>query len=264
MLKGLYTAYTGMIQEQQRMDTLTNNLANSDTVGFKKEGLTSQSFDSVFVDKIKDGSEAYHYGRRIGTANPGVKIGESYVDWSEGAFEVTDNEVDFAIGGKGFFTIEFTNKAGETKTMYTRDGNFQVTTDGYLVTTDGDYVLGKGAGGQGQRIKLDPTQNFRVDTEGYIYQNDQVVGQMQLTDFADYNYLEHYGENYYYPVEGAELQDATGAKIFQGYLESSNVGIVSEMVEMISVSRQYEANQKIIQTYDRSLEIAVTQLGRLS
>ena len=87
-----------MIQEQQRMDTLTNNLANSDTVGFKKEGLTSQSFDSVFVDKIKDGSESYHYGRRIGTANPGVKIGESYVDWSEGAFEVTDNEVDFAIG----------------------------------------------------------------------------------------------------------------------------------------------------------------------
>ena len=148
--------------------------------------------------------------------------------------------------------------------MYTRDGNFQVTTDGYLVTTDGDYVLGKGANGQGERIKLDPTQNFRVDTQGYIFQNDQLVGQMQVTDFADYNYLEHYGENYYYPIDGAELQDATGAKIFQGYLESSNVGIVSEMVEMISVSRQYEANQKIIQTYDRSLEVAVTQLGRLS
>ena len=263
-----------MIQEQQRMDTLTNNLANSDTVGFKKEGLTSQSFDSVFVDKIKDGSEAYHYGRRIGTANPGVKIGESYVDWSEGAFEVTDNEVDFAIGGKGFFSIEFTNKAGETRTMYTRDGNFQVTTDGYLVTTDGDYVLGKGANGQGERIKLDPTQNkpivvdmtkdFVVDQEGYIIQDGKNVAKLQVTDFADYNYLEHYGENYYYPIDGAELQDATGAKIFQGYLESSNVGIVSEMVEMISVSRQYEANQKIIQTYDRSLEVAVTQLGRLS
>ena len=75
MLKGLYTAYTGMIQEQQRMDTLTNNLANSDTTGFKKEGLTSQSIDTVLVDKIKDGSESYYYGRRIGPANPGVKIG---------------------------------------------------------------------------------------------------------------------------------------------------------------------------------------------
>ena len=74
MLKGLYTAYTGMIQEQQRMDTLTNNLANSDTAGFKKEGLTSQSFDAVLVDKIKDDSDPYYY-RRIGKANPGVKIG---------------------------------------------------------------------------------------------------------------------------------------------------------------------------------------------
>lgn len=259
MLKGLYTAYTGMINEQNRMDVLSNNLANADTIGFKKEGATSQSFDALLVDKIKDDSEYIRQARRIGKINPGVKVGEGYTDYSQGAFQVTSNTFDFAIGGKGFFTIEFTNKAGETSTLYTRDGNFDVTNDGYLVTTDGDYVLGKG----GQRIKLDPTKDVVVDEAGAIFQNEKQVAQLQITDFEDYNYLEHYGENYYTPVEGATLTDATDCSINQGYLEVSNVSIVSEMVQMISVSRQYEANQKIIQTYDSSLEIAVNQLGKV-
>ena len=168
MLKGLYVAYTGMVQEQKRMDNLANNLANADTTGFKKEGLTSQTFETVLVDKIKDDSVGHPFANRIGSANPGVKIGESYVDWSEGSFQVTDVPMDLAIGGKGFFTVEFTNKAGETSTFYTRDGNFQLTKDGYLITTDGDYVLGRGRGGATQRIKLDPLTEVKVDQEGYI------------------------------------------------------------------------------------------------
>ena len=261
MLKGLYVAYTGMLQEQKRMDNLANNLANADTTGFKKEGLTSQTFETVLVDKIKDDSEGYRYAERIGKANPGVKIGESYVDWSEGSFQVTDIPMDFAIGGKGFFTVEFTNKNQESATLYTRDGNFQLTTDGYLVTTDGDYVLGKD-GNANKRIKLDPIQAVTVDQEGYIFQDGKRVAQLAITDFDDYNYLEHYGENYYYPVDGATQRAATG-KVFQGYLETSNVSVVKEMVDMIAISRQYEANQKVIQTYDTSLGTA-TQLGKLN
>ena len=260
MLKGLYTAYTGMIQEQQRMDTLANNLANADTAGFKKEGLTSQSFDTVLVDKIKDGSDPYQYARRIGPANPGVKIGESYTDFTQGSLQVTDVAMDFAIGGKGFFTIDYTNKGGEGSTFYTRDGNFQLTEDGYLVTTDGDFVLGKKGNGT-ERIKLDPMKDVVVDKQGYIFQDGRQVAQLKITDFEDYNYLEHYGENFYYPVDGAKETDADG-QIIQGYLETSNVQVVSEMVQMIAVSRQYEANQKVIQTYDTSLQTA-TQLGRI-
>ncbi len=260
MLKGLYTAYTGMIQEQQRMDTLANNLANADTAGFKKEGLTSQSFDTVLVDKIKDGSDPYQYARRIGPANPGVKIGESYTDFTQGSLQVTDVAMDFAIGGKGFFTIDYTNKGGEGSTFYTRDGNFQLTEEGYLVTTDGDFVLGKKGNGT-ERIKLDPMKDVVVDKQGYIFQDGKQVAQFMITDFEDYNYLEHYGENFYYPVDGAKETNADG-QIFQGYLETSNVQVVSEMVQMIAVSRQYEANQKVIQTYDTSLQTA-TQLGRI-
>ena len=260
MLKGLYTAYTGMIQEQQRMDTLANNLANADTAGFKKEGLTSQSFDTVLVDKIRDDSDPYRSARRIGPANPGVKIGESYTDFSQGSLQVTDVSMDFALGGPGFFTVDYTNKGGENSTFYTRDGNFQLTQDGYLVTTDGDFVLGKKGSGT-ERIKLDPTKEVVADKQGYLYQDGKKVAQFMITDFEDYNYLEHYGENFYYPVDGAKEKEATG-QILQGYLETSNVQVVSEMVQMISVSRQYEANQKVIQTYDTSLQTA-TGLGRL-
>ena len=263
MLKGLYTAYTGMINEQNRMDVLTNNLANADTIGFKKEGATSQSFDAVLVDKIKDDSEYVRLARRIGRANPGVKIGEGYTDYSQGSFMVTDSALDFALGGKGFFTVEFANRSGDTTTMYTRDGNLSVTTDGDLVTTDGDYVLGVSDRGEPIHIKLDPNADILVDEMGNIYQHDRKVAQLKLTDFADYNYLEHYGESYYVPVEGAEPIDPVDCKVSQGYLETSNVSIVSEMVEMISVQRQYESNQKVIQTLDSSLQIAVNDLGKV-
>lgn len=263
MLKGLYTAYTGMINEQNRMDVLTNNLANVDTIGFKKEGATSQSFNSVFIDKIRDDSECTDLPRRIGQANPGVKIGEGYTDYSQGPLQVTDNDYDLALGSEGFFTIEFTNKAGETSTMYTRDGNFQVTREGYLVTTDGDYVLGMAENNTTQRIQLNPDLPMTVDEQGRIFQDDRMVARLKITDFADYNYLRHYGESYYTPVEGAEPGDATDCLILQGYLETSNVSVVSEMVNMITVSRQYEANQKVIQTYDSSLDHAVNEIGKI-
>ena len=112
MVKGLYTAYTGMINEQHRMDTLTNNLANSATVGFKKEGATSQAFRDVLAYKIKDTSETPNLARRIGSMNMGVKIGENYTDYGEGPLKETGNTYDLAITGPGFFAIEFTNKAG--------------------------------------------------------------------------------------------------------------------------------------------------------
>lgn len=257
MVKGLYTAYTGMINEQHRMDVLTNNLANSTTIGYKKEGSTSQSFDSVLAYKVKDASEAPNIPRRIGINNPGVKIGENYTDYSQGSYKITDNTYDLALSGEGFFTIEFTNKAGETSTMYTRDGSFSVNEEGYLVTKDGDYVMGKNG-----RINLSPLMESSIDSTGVIYQNGAVVDTLQITDFEDYNYLEKYGENLYRAVEGATFTNSN-AKVNSGYLEMSNVSVVTEMVDLIAITRQYEANQKIIQAYDNTLEIAASQLGKL-
>lgn len=259
MLKGLYTAYSGMINEQHRMDTMTNNLANVNTVGFKKEGATSRSFEDILTVKIKDASMgSTRIPQPLGYDNPGVKIGENYTDYTQGSFRITDNTYDLALAGDGFFVIEFTNKAGETSTMYTRNGQFTLTREGYLTTEDGDYVLDT----QNRRIQLNTLLDSRIMDDGTIYQNGAAVARIQVTDFEDYNYLEKYAETYYRPVEGARTI-TSDAQIKEGYLEMANVNIVSEMVNLIAISRQYESNQKVIQTYDDSLEIAVTQLGRV-
>ncbi|MBO7357000.1 MAG: flagellar basal-body rod protein FlgF [Lachnospiraceae bacterium] len=257
MVKGLYTAYTGMINEQHRMDTLSNNLANSTTVGFKKEGSTSQAFSDVLAYRLKDPTIGANIPKRMGVNTPGVKIGENYTDYSQGSFKITDNSYDLALSGDGFFTIEFTNKAGETSTKFTRDGSFTLTEEGWLVTKDGNFVMGDNG-----RIQIDPLKETKIDTTGTIYQDDVAVAKLRIVDFEDYNYLEKYGENLLQPVEGATYQNPN-IKVYQGYLEMSNVQIVTEMVDLIAITRQYEANQKIIQSYDKTLDIAANQLGRV-
>ncbi len=258
MIKGLYTAYTGMLNEQHRMDVLSNNMANVTTVGFKKEGSTSQTFDDVLAVKIKDSTVGYNLVTREGVMHPGVKIGENYVDWTEGSFRVTGNTYDLAIGGEGFFAIEYTNKNGDTSTMYTRNGQFTLNEAGYLVNWEGDYVLDSNS----QRIHLDTAKESTIDKLGNIFQDGQQVATIQLTDFENYDYLQRLGENYYYAIEGAEEIPAAG-KMYSGYLEMANVKVVQEMVNLISISRQYESNQKIIQTLDNTMDVAVNQLGKV-
>ena len=113
MVKGLYTAWTGMINEQNRLDILSNNLANADTNGYKKEGATSQTFADEMAIKIKDTSN-YSMPRRLGGMSMGVHIGETYTDYSQGNYKVTDGSTDFALDGNGFFAIEYTDKVGNT------------------------------------------------------------------------------------------------------------------------------------------------------
>ena len=171
-----------------------------------------------------------------------------------------------AIDGDGFFAISYTNKAGETSVKYTRDGAFTVNQQGYLVTKDGDFVLNQAAAqagnpGQAGYIQLNPNLPVVVDENGNYFQNDVLMGQIGVVDFADYNFLAKYGENMYDLVEGGQVQQSN-AQISQGTLEMSNVNVVSEMVEMINVTRAYEANQKIIQTIDSTLEKAVNSIGK--
>ena len=160
--------------------------------------------------------------------------------------------------GNGFFAIEFTNKAGETSTKYTRAGQFALNKDGYLVTQDGDYVLDT----QSRRIQLNTLIDASIKTDGTIEQNGRNVAKIQIADFENYDYLKKYGETYYEPLEGARMI-AADATVQSGYLEMANVQIVSEMVNLISITRAYESNQKIVQTYDDTLDVAVNQLGRI-
>ena len=141
---------------------------------------------------------------------------------------------------------------------YTRDGNFTLTQDGRLVTRDGDPVLDE----NGSPIEIDPLLTTEINASGQIIQDGRVVATIQVTDFEDYNYLERYGENYFQPIEGAHEKEAA-AQVYSGHLETSNISIVTEMVNMITVSRAYESNQKMITTIDGTLEIAANQIGKI-
>ena len=248
MLRGLYTGWTGMVNEQKRLDVISNNLANADTLGYKQESVSSQSFDKLLTIKIRDGSQAYH-NQAIGTMSLGVKVGEVYTDYSQGSIRGTSSPLDLAT----------TNAKGETVTRYTRDGSFQLTKDGYLVDSQGNRVQGSGGD-----IQIDPNaKDITIDNSGRITVDGEVKDTLKIVDFEDYDYILKTGDNLYRVVDGA-TETTSNASVLQGYTEQSNVNVVSEMVDMITVTRAYEANQKMIRSQDSMLEKAVNQVGRLS
>ena len=266
MLKGLYTAHTGMVNEMKRLDILANNLANADTTAYKKEGTTSRTFADEMSLRIKD-SSYMGIPKKLGDITYGVHLGQVYTDYSTGNFKVTDNTTDFAIEGNGFFAVAFTDKEGNTSVKYTRDGAFTVIKEGYLVTKDGDYVLNatgamNGDPGQNNYIRLDPNAAITVNKLGYVMQNNQIVGTIGMVDVDNYDYLEKYGENLYNLLPGG-TRIATDANIEQGTLETSNVNVVNEMVNMITIQRAYEAGQKVITSIDGTLDRAVNNVGKV-
>lgn len=257
MVRGLYTAYTGMINQQKRLDTVTNNLANASTTGFKREGLTSKSFDQMLTVKLNDLSVPY-LNEGIGKMSLGVKIGENYTDYSQGSLKETGNTYDLALAGNGFFTISYTDKKGNTSEKYTRDGEFTMDSEGYLRTLEGDYVQGEG----GYIMIPVETSEVSIRDNGDIYADGEYVDSLRIVDFEDYNNIEKFGENLYNVVDGATETESTAA-VKQGYLEMSNINVVKEMVEMITISRAYESNQKLIQTEDDMLDKSVNQIGKV-
>ena len=266
MVKGLYAAYTGMVEEQRRLDVLSNNLANSDTVGFKKEGTVNQAFRKQLALRIKD-SGNYMTAKGVGDIRLGDKVAEVYTNYDQGSFKITDVPSDIAISGKGFFAISHTNKAGERSIKYTRDGNFTVDVNGYLRTGTGDYVLNRygatnSSNTEGNFVKVNPLKPYSIGQDGSIIQNNTVVGNVGLVDFNNYDYITKFGDNLYEVKEGVGIIPAT-ATLEQGVLETSNVNVIDEMVNMITIQRAYEAGQKMIQTEDMTLEQAATNVGKV-
>jgi flagellar basal-body rod protein FlgG len=257
MVRGLYTAYTGMANEQKRLDIVANNVANAATVGYKEENVTNQSFDNLLTIKIRDESEAWN-NHAIGTMSLGVKLGESYTDYTQGSLRQTSNTYDLALEGSGFFTLSVMDKAGNVSTKYTRNGSFTMAKDGHIVDKDGNYLMGEG----GEIVVPTEASNVVVDKTGGIYADGAYVDTVKVTDFEDYNYLTKSGDTMYQALDGAVEKDAT-ASVQQGYTEQSNVNVVSEMVNMINVTRAYEANQKVIKTVDQTLDLAVNSVGKV-
>ncbi|MFP4198003.1 MAG: flagellar basal-body rod protein FlgF [Halanaerobium sp.] len=249
MIRGLYTAASSMDVLEKKTNIRSNNLANVNTNGFKKsEGIT-RSFPEMLLSRIEAGKA----DQEIGELSTGAFMEQSFKDMSQGDFKRTDNALDFAVEGEGFFVIE--TEAGE---RYSRDGNFTINADSELVTQNGNPVLDT----EGERIQLIPDQDFSVGADGQITFNNGLQGaQIDLVNFDDQGDLMQEGDNLYAAQEGAEPA-ASEAGIAQGYLEGSNVKIVDEMSKMIKTTRHYESNQKVISGIDETLNKVINEVGQ--
>jgi len=256
-----------MLEEQRRMDVMTNNLANSNTVGYKKEGTTNAAFARQLALRIRDSGD-FNFARGLGDIQQGDKIGETYTDWSQGSFKVTDEKSNLAIGGDGLFAIAYTDKQGNTSVKYTRDGEFTVDNQGYFRTGNGDYLLDMNGATSGQiseanYVRVDPLQTYTVDELGNIWQNNTIVDNVGVVDVNNTDYLSKYGENLYNLENGGTVRRGQNFRIEQGALETSNVNVVDEMVQMITIQRAYEAGQKVVQAEDETMDQAAGQVGKI-
>lgn len=256
MIRGLYTSGWSMLALQKKMDIVTNNMANASTSGYKKDILVLESFPALLTKIIKDYGGTPGTSRNIGTMELGNDVGEVFTNYSQGQITRTNNNLDMAIidSNNAFFTVSMTDADGNVKEYYTRDGSFTKGSDGSLLTSDGYSVLGRDG-----PIKLG-SGDFIVGSDGTILQNGETVDQLRMTEFADTTQLKKYGDNLVTADADADTRQFTGI-IEQGSTELSNVNIIKEMVDMITVTRAYEANQKVLQAQDGTLEKAVNEVG---
>ncbi|MCI1209534.1 MAG: flagellar basal-body rod protein FlgF [Treponema sp.] len=251
MVRGWYTGASGMNAQQNRLDAIANNLANVDTAAYKRDVTVSKSFPELLLRRTEaDGVYKTPFGSAdaapiIGKIGLGVETNENYTDFEQGSFRATENKSDMALNGNGFFAVQTPDGV-----RYTRNGNFLVGREGVLETKDGFPVLGENG-----PIKPGET-GFVVNEDGKIYTSDtmQLLDRIKIVRFDNERYLKKQGNSLYAendisgPAHIAEGDERP--KVLQSYMETSNVNVVNEMVQMIEVNRAYEANQKTIQSED--------------
>lgn len=255
MFRGLYTAYTGMRVQQDVMNVVSNNLANVDTAGFKRDKLGIRSFKEVLA--VKQNDTNLISPNRIGKMNMGVTSSVAFTNFDQGPLKNTERKTDIALEGKGMFVVGKRMEDGSFKEYYTRDGGLSVNQLGQLMTKSGEYILGENG------VITVENGKFTISQTGDVYNDrNELVDKMRLTSFKDFSELRKVGNNLYVPTENAE-QDSFSGVVVQGFLESSNVNTVQEMVEMISVMRAYESNQKVLMTFDSAMEKVANEVGRV-
>jgi flagellar basal-body rod protein FlgG len=231
-----------MLAAQIRQDVIANNLANATNPGFKGDVAVAHAFDDMLLDQVRTGA-------RIGPLSTGTRITEVVTDASQGSLRSTRNPLDVAIGGPGWLNVQ--TAAG---VAYTRNGALTVDGQGRMVTAQGDPVLGTDGGplvvGSGE---------VAIDRQGRVSSSGRPVGQIALTALVPES-LRKQGGN---AVTGTVDPGVAPGTIAQGYLESSNVNAVRQMVDLITNMRTYEANQKVIRALDDTLGGAANQVGKV-
>lgn len=257
MIRGLYTAVSGLITQEAKQQVITNNMANANTTGYKSDNLAVKKFNDVLIQNYDKVSGSRNVRNIIGTLSNGSKIDETLTDFTQGLLQKTDNDTDFALEGKGFFAVRRTEANGAENFYYTRDGQFRVNNQGYLVNSSGDNVLGLDSNSGRPEPIFIGNKKMVVDGNNDVYVGDELRYKFNIVDFDNYKSLQKSGDNLY---QGDNPRQATAA-VKQNSLEKSNVNIINEMVNMMTVMRTFESNQKVIQSMDETLSKVVNEVG---
>ncbi len=259
MMRALWTASTGMQAQQLNVDTISNNMANVNSVSYKKSRV---EFKDLLYETIERGMVKDGQGKPVNLqVGHGVMPAASVKFFTTGNLAATSNPYDLAIDGPGFFKV----LGPEGQEYYTKDGSFKISADGEnfnLVTSDGYYIQGENGNIElGSEVK-----DVTIDSRGLITVKredgtTEELGSLSIATFVNPAGLESIGKNLYIATEASgeafdTQNDGTGGNILQGYLEYSNVQIVEEMVNLIQAQRAYEMNSKSIQTADEMLGMA--------
>lgn len=259
MMRALWTASTGMLAQQLNVDNISNNIANVNSVAYKKSRM---EFKDLLYETMEKGIVKDGQGKPINLqVGHGVMPAASLKFFTTGNLEYTGNPYDLAINGSGFFKV----LGPEGQEYYTKDGSFKISPDGEnynLVTSEGYFVQGDNGNIElGSEVK-----DVTINSNGLITvkREDGTVeelGNLSISTFVNPAGLESVGKNLYIVTDASgeaydTQNDGTGGEILQGYLEYSNVQIVEEMVKLIQAQRAYELNSKSIQTADDMLQMA--------
>jgi flagellar basal-body rod protein FlgG len=260
MLRSLWIAKTGMEGQQNKLDTISNNLANVGTNGFKRGGVV---FEDLMYQNLRPAGSATSEQTQLPTGlqvGLGVRTAASTRNFSQGALQNTGNNLDLAIAGQGFFQIQLPDGS----TGYTRDGSFQLDAGGQMVTSAG-YVLQPGITVPANATSVTIATNGTVQATLPGQVQPQALGQIQLASFINPAGLESRGGNLFAETASSGTANAAApgnngmGTLKNGFLEGSNVNVVEELVSMIATQRAYELNSKAIQTSDQMLQ----KLGQL-
>jgi len=235
-------AASGMRARMESLDMLANNLANSETGGYK----TDREFYDLYVSAEAAGPQG-------GTAATVPVVERPWTDFSQGTLRATGNPSDLALSGAGFFTVD-----GPSGSLFTRNGSFKVSPDGSLVTSEGYAVRSVSGGG----FKIQPSGDLEVAPDGTLRQNGQALGRLEIADFSDTASLVKQGASYF--RSSAAPQPAPGAVVEQGKLEGSNVGAAESAVRLVAVMRQFEMLQKAVTLDSQMNREAVEEVARVA
>lgn len=241
-----------MLSGQEQVDTISHNLANAATPAFKKTKVTQCGFSQMIARIQAQQHTSIQRTSLLGTMGMGTRVDNTWMVAGQGSLRFTDDRLQAAINGPGFYVVA--TSAGE---RYTRDGRFRVNNEGWLVTPDGNKVLGE----QG------PIQVAGIDAalggSGEVMANGRQIDRLRIVDFPEVGQLMREGSNSY-SQGAAGTPFAISGDLSPGFIEEANVNAVSEMVDLIAATRYYEANQKTIQAEDDTLSKAVNEVGRVS